>query len=262
MEAFADSLAASVRIASVLPAALWNYYMAFLEYVGPSQPEPEPPLPFVLDTAALWCAAVPVLLGLLFAGQARELIAEDANSWVAMKGHALTPEAGGFACHFLFQLGVFTLCYGFTNLGLALGFSPALAAAVGMTALFGNFLYMAIADQGMTGVPGFKVPPPVLVLTGVPAVVLNANVCLTAEVVPTSYWVVYLIATLMPHVLAIKARSSGWKVSSSAAPPAKKPPAAPAPAKPPAAPTPAKPRAATPKSRAARSPAPRRMREE
>ena len=98
------------------------------------------------------------------------------------------------------------------TLGNALGYPPELSGCAGLSAFAGTLVYMTIAGQGITGMPGFNAPIDVRVLFITPCLVLIANMVLEAKegTITYDFWIFYAAAVLVPQLMGAKARSEGW----------------------------------------------------
>ena len=165
--------------------------------------------------AAVWLSVAPVLVGLAFMSGGKDALAGDFAELAQLKDQTCSPEVGGWLVHLIFFGGFACWSWAFSTLGLALGFEPALALAIGFSAFYGCFVYMAIAGQSLMGFPGFYgVPPPLRILFGIVNLSLIVNVVFKAldGAVPLSFYGVLLVGVGGPHLIGAKVRSStDWK---------------------------------------------------
>jgi hypothetical protein len=128
---------------------------------GPAPPPPPTGWTLPMQPEAVFIAAFPILLGLIFMIKARTEMVDIMKPGSIPKAYGNKDAAffQGVMVHYFFILGIAVHVLGVINLGICLGYPPVLAFLPAFACLTTMVLFMAIFRTGIAGAPSFNFPP-------------------------------------------------------------------------------------------------------
>ena len=206
-------------------------------------PPMEAPTPEEYGNFAQYASCFYALIGLVFMLNCRKVPMKFVTENKAMQGVNLANDdvkrMYGFACHVFFILGCMTFAFGITNVclcsslfgeTLAAEGNLALAVTPGIGSVFGMVAFMMVRGFGITGVPGLNGPPlPAKIILCIVKLTIVANAIVQLEAggsmhpalgvdgvpggvnpVLRDFAAMYLVAVLVPQLIAAKHRKKSW----------------------------------------------------